>query len=270
MLALSGIPVLKTFSVSSIASGTTAAQVLIPPFSGMGDVPYRYDAQSAYSRTLGNVPYTTAIKPNWLTAPNFGVTHISSIHLNTSSTTHTFLILRPLNWTYFPSGLAKNTTVIPDSTTTGIATDPGLYTTSYLYPTMGGLFPAGPANAAISSTNKVVAYQLADGSWRVDTIASGTFGSTLTLTTGTPNTNGGAILAGAPLFYFGAVAGTLVDPATGLPGWGMGTLVSVRDNLQDYVVGEIAGVHPGDPLICYDANGTAADSIIVNGYYGSR
>ncbi len=261
---------LKSFSVSSIASGTTVGQVLIPPFPGMSDVPYRYNAQDPYTPTIGNNP-AAAIKANWLSAPNFGVTHISSIHLNTPSTSHVLLVLRPLNWTYFPAGLAKNTTAIPDSAATGILDDPGIYTTNYRYPTGGGLFPAGPANAAISSTNKLVAYQLADGSWRVDTIASGTFGSTLTLTTGTPNTAGGAILAGAPLFYFGAVAGTLVDPATGTPnGWGLNTLVSVRDNLQDYLVGEVGGIHPGDPLVIYDANATAADNIIANGYYGDR
>ena len=263
-----GIQILKSFSVSNVASGTTAAQLVIPGFPGMSDVPYRYNAQDPFSPALGNMAYTTTLKPNWLTAPNFGVPHVSSIHLNTSSTSHSFFILRPLNWTYFPAGLAKNTTAIPDSAATGIASDPGLYATKYFYPTMGGLFPGQVADAAISSTNKLVAYQLADGTWQADTIASGTFGSTLTLTTGTPNRDGGAILAGAPMFYFGALAGTLADPASGRTGWGMGTLVSVRDNWQDYIVGEIAGLHQGDPLVVYDANGTAADSLVVNGYYG--
>ncbi len=268
MPMVDGIKVLKTFSVASIASGTTVAQVLIPPFPGMSDVPYRYNAQDPYTPQIGNIP-AAAIKANWLSAPNFGVPHISSIHLNTPSTSHVLLVLRPLNWTYFPAGMAKNTTAIPDSAATGILDDPGVYTTNYRYPTGGGLFPGQAADAAISSTNKLVAYQTADGSWYVDTIASGTFGSTLTLTTGTPNRNGGAILAGAPLFYFGAVAGTLLDPANGRPGWGINTLVSVRDNIADYIVGELAGVHPGDPLVVYSANASAAENIIVNGYWGS-
>lgn len=261
------IPILESFSVTSIASGTTAALVLIPPFNGMGNVPYQYNANSPLASPIYNAPLTN--KANWLQAPNFGVTHISSIQTLASSTAHTLFILRPLNFTYFPAGLAKNTTAIPDSAATGIADDPGLYATKYRYPTMGGVFPAQAADAAISSTNKVVAYQLTDGTWQIDTITSGTFGSTLTLTTGTPNNAGGAILPGTPMFYFGALAGTLKDPATGLSAWGLINVVSVLNNVTDYMVGEIAGVHPGDPLVIVDANATAADTIVVNGYYGA-
>src|ERR1043166_614263 len=144
-MPLPGIPVLKSFSVSSIASGTTAAQVVIPPSPGMSDVPYRYNALDTFSPALGNLSYTTTtLKPTWLPAPTCAVTLVPSLHTKSSSTSHTFLILRPLNWTYFPAGLAKNTTAIPDSTATGIASDPGLYATKYFYPTLGGVVP-GPA-----------------------------------------------------------------------------------------------------------------------------
>lgn len=267
-----GIPVLGNFSVSSIASGTTAAALLIPPYPGPGGsgAPYLYNALSSFSPLVGNAPVQT--HANWLNAPNFGVPHITSLQVNASSTQHTLLVMRPLNWTYFPSGLAKNTTAIPNgsgSSSTGLFDDPGVYSTNYKYPTAGGNFPAQVADAAISGTNLYVCYQLADGSWQLDTIASGTFNSSLTLTTGTPNNAGGAILAGAPLFYFGAVAGTLKDPATGLAAWGSKTLVSVQDLFQDNAVGEFAALHPGDPLFIYDANATAADSIIASGYYGA-
>ncbi len=267
-----GVPVLGTFSVSSIASGTTVAAVLVPPFPGPGggNPPYLYNAQAPYADRISSAPVPT--KANWLQAPLFGVPHLTSIQVTASSTQHTLLVLRPLNWTYFPNGLPKNTTVIPDTggaAGTGIFDDPGIYTTNYRYPTPGGVFPARAADAGISSTNKSVCYQLADGSWFYDTIASGTFGSTLTLTTGTPNRTAGNILPGAPMFYFGAVAGTLVDPATGNVGLGTVTLVSVVSNYNDTLVGGISALHPGDPLLIYDANASAADSIIASGYYGA-
>lgn len=256
MPILSGVPVINTFAVSSLASGTTAASLLVPPCPGPpGNPAYAFKATS-----LSNA--------NWLySAPLFGVTHVTQITLNASATAHSFIVFRPLNYTYFPSGLAKNTTVIPDSTTTGIATDPGIYTTSYGYPTVGGLAPGQVANAAVSSTNLLVCYQLADGSWTLDTIASGTFGSTLTLTTGTPNRAGGAIPTGGVMFYFGALAGTLLNPANGQLPMIVGTKASA---VTAYAEGTslVNGLFPGDPLVVYDANGSAADSFSVSGYYG--
>lgn len=267
----SGAPVLGEFSVSSIASGSTAAQLLIPPYPGpKGGPPYLYNALASYAPSLTSAPLAT--KANWLTAPLFGVTKITSLLVNASSTGHTLFILRPLNWTYFPAGLAKNTTAIPNgsgSSSTGLFDDPGVYSTNYKYPTAGAVFPAPAADAAISGTNLLVCYQLSDGTWQLDTIASGTFGASLTLTTGTPNRNGGAILAGAPLFYFGAVAGTLVDPATGSTAFGTTTKTSAQTGYQDYLDSVFSAVHPGDPLLIYDANATAADSIIASGVYGA-
>lgn len=265
-----GIPVLGTFGLSSAASGTTAAQLLIPPYPGpAGTPPYLYTALGV------NIPAVAAVssaKANWLAAPNFGVTHITSVQVNASATGHNIFIFRPLNWTYFPAGLAKNTTAIPNgsgASSTGLFDDPGVYSTNYKYPTPGAVAPGQVADAAISSTNNLVCYQLADGTWQADTITSGTFNSSLTLTTGTPNRNGGAIPAGGVLFYMGLVAGTLADPATGLTAWGVGTKTSSEIVLQDALVGEYAALHPGDPLIVYDANGTAADTLTVAGYYGS-
>lgn len=251
------IPVINTFNISSLASSSTAASCLIPPCPGpAGCPPYLFNA-------------TSLTKANWLyNAPNFGIPHITNITLNTSSTAHSFIVLRPLNWTYFPAGLAKNTTVIPDSVLTGIATDPGLYSTSYGYPTTGALAPAQVADAAISSTNLLVCYQLSDGSWFKDTIASGTFGSTLTLTTGTPNRTAGAIPAGGVMFYFGAVAGTLLDPANGQLPLFLGTKASAVTVYSD-PVSFYNALHSGDPLFIYDGNGTAADSLSVSGYWGS-
>lgn len=257
-MTIPGLMPINTWGVSVAGSGTTVLAVIMPPCPGPpGSPPYLFNA-TAY--TAGNA--------NWLyKAPLFGVPHISSLQIVAPSTSHTFLIMRPLNWTWFPAGLAKNTTVIPDSVLTGIATDPGLYSTGYGYPTVGGVAPGQVADAAISSTNLAVCYQLADGSWQYDTVASGTFGSTLTLTTGTPNRTGGAIPAGGVMFYFGAIAGTLKDPATGLASFSIATKVSGADIYGDSIFGLYAGIHPGDPLLVYDGNGTAADTVTISGYY---
>ncbi len=270
MTMQAGIPVINTFSHAIAASGTTAAKLLIPPCPGPGgNPPYMFNALASYAPPTSAVSVSHA---NWLNAPNFGIPHITKIQVLAVGTAHTLLILRPLNWTYFPAGLAKNTTVIPDTggvSGTGIFDDPGVYSTNYKYPTPGASPPGQVADAAISSTNTQVCYQLADGSWQLDTIASGTFGSTLTLTGGTPNRTGGAIPAGGVMFYFGALAGTLKDPATGLVAWSMLTIVSTTNTFPDYIQGQYSAIHQGDPLLVYNANGTAADSVEVTGYWGA-
>jgi len=263
--------VLGTWNVQGLtAAGGTAFTGLIPPYDGPGgnNPPYLFNALASYAPLLSSAPVAT--HANWLTAPRFGVTKITSIQVLSGATAHTIYIFRPLNWTYFPAGLAKNTTAIPNgsgASSTGLFDDPGVYSTNYKYPTAGALFPGQVADAAISGTNLNVCYQLADGTWQFDTIASGTFNSSLTLTTGTPNRAGGAILAGAPLFYFGSTAGTLLDPATGQAAFQYATKASVQGVLQDYLVAEFSAIHQGDPLLIYDANGTNADVINACGYY---
>jgi hypothetical protein len=262
-----GLPILGAWNTAGSAfTGSTALTALVSPYPGpAGAAPYLYNAAANYVPLLSNAP--SATKANWLSAPNFGITRVSTLQIQTSATSHVIFLFRPLNWTYFPAGLAKNTTVIPNASATGIFDDPGVYSTNYKYPTGGGVFPAQVADAAISSTNLNVCYQLSDGTWQFDTIASGTFGSTLTLTTGTPNRAGGAIPAGAPLFYFGAIAGTLLDPADGQAATQFTIKVSGQNVLQDFLVGEFSALHAGDPIVIYDPNATAADSLYACGFY---
>lgn len=245
----------------------------IPGFHGFSITP----TQAAFSNVLtgliepfrsGTPPFLYKVdpntsKPNWLEQPH---THITSLIYTTSTTAHTVTVLRPLNFTWFPSGLAKNTTAIPDSSGasgTGIFSDPGLYSTSYKYALPGSTAaPAAPSDQAISSTNKFVAYQLSDGTWRLDTIASGTFGSTLTLTTGTPNTTSGTIIAGGPLFYFGTT--TLLDPATNKAHQLFLTIASTNKAEQLAANGNQSGIptlHRGDPLMVHSNNATATGII---------
>jgi hypothetical protein len=270
--ALQGIPVLGAWNtVGTVFSGSTATTQLIPPYPGpAGTPPYLYNSLASYSPLVAGAPLQT--KSNWLTSPSFGITRITSIWSQTSSTAHQTLIFRPLNFTYFPAGLAKNTTAIPNgsgASSTGLFDDPGVYSTNYKYPTAGGVFPAQVADAAISGTNLNVCYQLSDGTWQFDTIASGTFNSSLTLTTGTPNRAGGVILAGAPLFYFGAISGALLDPATGQAAIQLNIKASTQNVIQDNLVGAISMLHQGDPALLYDPNGTAADFIMAAGYYAA-
>lgn len=254
-----GIPILGTFNTGRLtAAGGTAFVGLIPPWRGpAGGAPFLFNASAL---TAGNA--------NWLyKAPQFGIPKVTSLLALAGSTAHQIHIGRPLNWTYFPAGLAKNLTLIPNSALTGIAADPGVYTTNYGYPTVGGLAPGQTANNTLAAGD-YVCFQLADGSWQLDKIASGTFGSSLTLTTGTPNRDGGAIPTGGVMFTFG-VPGTDADPATGTGAFGVDTIVSVRNDWQDSVAGLVTALHPGDPLLVLDANGTAADFVIASGYYSS-
>ncbi len=259
-------PPLRGFTTTrATAAGDTAFAVLVPPFPGpVNSNPFLYK--------LGQNLF-----PNWWTSPMNGVAHLTTINLLAvagGTTSHSLYVLRPKNFTYFPAGLAVNLTLIPNSTATGIAADPGLYATKYRYPTAGdpgttGIYSTPPGQVADNAiaANDYVAYQLADGSWQLDLIASGTFGSSLTLTTGTPNRTGGAIPAMSPLFFFGAAADA--DPATGGVDPAYETIAAVRNQIQDGITGLCHGIHPGDPLVLYDANTTDADAVCAAGYYST-
>jgi hypothetical protein len=232
----------------------TAITAFVPPYGGaLGSARRLFTVDP--SQNVG--PSAVAGKPDWW-GQESAYTHVMGVNLINGSTSHTWKVLRPLNWTYFLTAIAKNTTAIGNA---ALANDPGLYSTNYRYTA-----PSVPAvaDAAISSTNNLVMYQLSDGTWRLDTIASGTFGSSLTLTTGTPNvTTGGIIPALSPLFYFGA--NTLSDPATGTT-LGFDTTVSETQDLPTADHSLWNTLHRGDPLVFYNANATAAD--ILAGMWG--
>lgn len=232
---------------------------LVPPSPGP-----RRNVPLIYGLTTGNVP-------NWTKQP---FTHLQSLQYTTGSTAHTVTVLRPTNWTTFKTAVAKNTTTIT------LTEDPGVYSTNFRYPLPSQQFnPPGVANStgpcqaadvAISSTNKFVCYQLADGTWQYDTIASGTFaGANLTLTTGTPNRNGATIPAGGVLFFFGTLTAT--NPQTGQAQLLFTTIAST--NKSDLITGAAGGggipsLNPGDPLIVQSNNATATGIIdFVSGDY---
>ncbi len=239
------------FSVpGGTATGGTAFAVGIPPFPGPANTP----------------PFIYTLQPNgqpdWWSQSGC-LTHITTIDQLNGSTAHTFYIARPKNWTTLTADAAAGQAVV------NIAADPGVYTTNYRYPLPGvtpsaGLYtyPGRVANNVIAASD-YAAYQLPDGTWVFDTVASV---STLAITM-TTNVPTGGVKSGAPFFIFG-VPGTDSDPATGQLDPSFKTIVSIRQTIQDYVVGCFTSLHKGDPLLYYNANGTAADVLnVISGFY---
>jgi hypothetical protein len=236
------------------AAGGTPFAGLIPPYTGLGTKNGIMLYQISPVKRLPGV-----------------ITHVSGFVYDCGgSTAQLITIMRPLNYTYFTAALPKNTTAIPNTT---LKADPGVYSTNYQY--NGGIAPALVADAAISSTNKYVAYQLADGTWQMDTIASGTYGSTLTLTTGTPNRTNGYVPIGSPFYYFGTV--TLKDPATGQLNWQTSITASTVEGIVSSTqfpsdarsgLSLLSALNPGDPLIFYSGNATNGGTLeFLNGFY---
>lgn len=248
--------IIDSFSVGrNTANAGTAFAVMVPPYSGA-----KGGARKLFSVDTGQTINGYTGFPNWW-GPNDAFAHITDYNGIHSSTSHTVRVMRPLNWTYFVNSIAKNTTAIGNS---DLKDDPGAYSTNYRYQNPQASYLPGVANNTIASGD-YVAYQLADGTWRLDTIASGTFGSSLTLTTGTPNvTGGGVILAGSPLFFFGASTDT--DPATGAAHLGWDETVSTTQMLQTAAGSLWHTLHRGDPICIYNANGTGAT--VLAGVWG--
>ena len=238
-----------TFSLPSLTqtAGTAIASLVIP-FPGGGPAPLMYSADVNF-------------RPNWNRPGGFA--HIEELTYTTTTTAHVVYLMRPLNWTTFSAAVPKATTAIT------LSTDPGKYSTGYHYATPGGAVPVAADDTLV--TGDYVCYQLADGTWQVDTIASGTFaGANLVLTTGTPNVTSGVIAANSPLFYFGIFSDT--DPATGLANWNTTTVAATRNTLlADTLVGSFATLHAGDPVLFYSGNATNAGTLnVLSGFWDRK
>ncbi len=267
------------FTPPATAFGTVITTV-IPPG------PNTEAGPGIYSAMPGSNGFPNWWKDGWYT-------HVTDIICTCGSTANAIYVLRPINFTAFALGCAKNTTAVGAAgAANSIADDPGIFSTNFRYKLPGQSWnPPGTANTngpaaadlAVSSTLKNVCYQCLDGTWKYDTFASGTFGSSLVLTTGTPNYTLGAIGVGAPLFYYGAV--TSINPQTApyvqpvlipivstqrvnlLAGWG-GNASAVGGGGGASSGFGIGALNPGDPLIVYNTNATATTSIdYIGGYY---
>lgn len=254
-------PVCGTFNLSrTTASANTVFRRLIPPFCGRsGSAPKMFRTDSSQTATGVNTA-------NW-NGPNDAFTHVTDLWYTSLTTAHSLYVLRPLNWTYFPSAVASNTTTVT------VAYDPGTWATAghYKYGVgQGGSGVPNFANNALAASD-VVAYQLNDGTWQIDTISSTTSSTVFVLGTGTPNVTGAGCLAYSPVFWFGAVGDT--DPATGIihPLLDSIANTNVTFRSSSYGFGLFNSLHRGDPMVFHSSNGTDAGILeVLSGYYSTE
>jgi hypothetical protein len=238
-MAVTGLPYQSTFyrGMATAASGTIIA-VGIPPMGNPG----------------GEGILDTGVKGAYYA-------HLTSVYYTTGTTAHTITIMRPLNYTTVSADAAINQAVI------NVTADPGLYSTNYKYPLANGkTAPANLADNAIAA-NDWVAYQLVDGTWVFDFVASV---STLaiTMTTNIPNVTGGGVKKGALFYWFG-----ILTDSNPLDGFVHPNVVSTASTakeqlFKDAIVGGLQTYNPGDPLIIQSSNVTSVGSFQgISGFY---
>lgn len=257
------IPGAPAFAITppATAFGTVVTQLIEPG-------PNLKGARLLYSTAA------TGGRPNWTEQGSFA--HITDLIVTCSTTANIIYIMRPQNWTTIKTALAKNATAIT------LTDDPGVYSTNYRYQLPGQTWnppgtnnSVGPAVAddAIAAGD-YVAYQLADGRWVLDKIASGTFaGANLVLTTGTPNITGATVAANSPLFLFGQFGDT--HPQTGTVHLIRTPIISTNQQNLLASAGSavsagngVAALNPGDPIMLYNPNAAATTTIdFVGGDY---
>ncbi len=241
-----GIPSLGQWSISgqTQTQGTIITQG-IPPWPSSG-------SRFLYNRS----------SKNWLTCAGGGgaITHVTSLVYTTSSTDlKKPTLMSPLNWTYITTAAAAG------ATTVTLFDDPGAYSTNFRYPLGGGA--AYPYNAAdnLIATNDWIAFQLADGTWWWAKVTVAGLVMTISALP-SPTGTGNVVLAGTPCFWYGIVTDT--DPSTGMAHKNFQPQASATDDVYDFS-GLYSGVHPGDPLLFYDANATSAATLVtMAGYFG--
>ncbi len=246
-----------TWSAGNVtANSGTAFTQLVPPGGGIDGSPLIFQTDAYFTM-------------KWANQGNTPFTHISRLTYTTGATAHKLTVMRPLNWTItaIPTLTGQTSIVLYD--------DPGIYSTNYKYPTpggrvsksnggsltQGGVPPCQVADHGITA-NDYIAYQLPDGTWFADIVAS-VSALTLTMTANVPaGTVATALPVGTIVFYFGVV--TLKDPATGQLGWQTTTTATTsRIDLVTESIGGPAGLHPNDPLLVYSPNGTNAGILDV-------
>ncbi len=223
-------------------AGTAIVVPIDPYVPSSGPLMYTYS---------GNIGRPTM---NWMTQP---YTKVSSAILINGSTAHTWAFLRPKNWTYLTEAATAN------DTTLVMYDNPGTYSTNLKYPVASGEITAQVSDNTPASGD-YVALQLDDGTWHFSLVSS-LSSLTLTIATATPNITGGGAAVGRILFFFGAAGDK--DPCTGridpviLPAASTTTQFSVPD-------GFITSFRPGEPMILYNANATAASTVAsLAGFY---
>lgn len=197
------------------------------------------------------------------------VTHVDELVLTAGTTAHDLYLLRPLNYTT-TAGASSSVSSHMHVTLTA---DPGIFSTNYQYPLLNS--PPGTSAPSTLPTfqtaddgiaaNDYVVFETPDGAFYFDKVSSV---SSLTLTMTADNPTGG-IAAGARMWFFGQFGDT--DPATALGQFRFTTTVSVANTVQANSGGGTSfldALHVYDPILFYDANATAADTLNrLEGFY---
>ncbi len=246
-----------SFKTKGATNSTSPYFIGIPPYPGPHGQPpgvYSIDSQGyptwSGSRAAGGGYFT---KVN-----NF-------YHLN-GATAHVLVWLRPLNWSVVKVAGAINSTAFT------LADNPGAYSTNFHYPTskgvvantistaqIAGVVYGPPSNVAdlTPGTTHYYAVQLADGTWFFDLLAGFSTSTFVVTTTATiPNIVGGGVPAGAIFFLLGIT--TAVDPNTGALPPVEYPIVSAITGFTGGEDGICTSLHPGDPMMLYNASASAA------------
>lgn len=230
------MPIYSTFAVGrATAAGGTEFAKLIPPFQ------------------------TEGAPANGVRSP--GITHVSKLCYTTGATAHQIGIMRPFNFTTFSADAAAGQKVV------NITADPGLYSTvaNWKYSPVPNAVPR-IANNAIAASD-YVAYQCADGSYVIDTVAS-VATLAVTLTTNVPT---GGVKSGGQFYFLGVIGDS--DPSTADVNPQTTTVASAAQAVywSDPIVGVVQAVHAGDPLMFYSPNTTNAGVLeFLCGFHGMR
>lgn len=187
-----------------------------------------------------------------------GVIHVTHIILDGTTTAQNIAFMSPLNFTTFSANAAAGQAVVT------ITADPGVYSTNYKYGLPNGQSGPSTADNAIAANDYVI-YQVADGTIVADKVSS-VSGLSITMTTNLPT---GGVLAGGLFWFFGVAAD--VNPGTGEAHPAFGTTgAAARQEYTDQN-GLWVGLRPGDPMLIYDPNATAADTIqLIAGYWAKH
>ncbi len=148
-----------------------------------------YEEYPVHQKVYGKITQTAATVIVKLVEPFPScVSRITGIRYRVGANDHIITVMRPLNRVTFAADAAASQAVV------SLSADPGVYNTNGTLAT---------ANNVIAASDYVV-YQAADGTFVLDTVASGT-GTAPTLTTNLPT---GGVKKGDPLWFFGIVTDT--------------------------------------------------------------
>ena len=242
--------------INSTASANTIINQVVPPFLGNSGPPNLFSVAGAGTAANTANPGT----PSWIGGAVQGAafTHITDVIYTTVTTVHQLYFMSPLNWTTQLSDMTSS------STTMALSADPGTWQVAGVYK-YNTVIPTQASNAIAASD--YVVYQLNDGRWVVDKVASGS-GTAPVLTTGIPAVTGAKLLAGSPVFWYGVATDTnpftgTVHPFTDVP-------ANTRQVMSTYGVGLYNSLRRNDPMIIQSSNGTNAGTFeLLTAYYSN-